>query len=172
MRIIILVVGVLLIAVGVGKYVSGVDTYNWQRTAGVITYSTVTQKGYSDSKATHKYVPVIKYTYEVDGLKYEGNRITLEDPSYSHPDPAIDVIKEYFVDRAVTVYYDPNYINRSVLKKGVPYIAIVIYAVLGVSLLFIGIFSNYLVRIIYTVPFGPFSVLHNRKKMKRKRIYK
>lgn len=172
MRIIVSIVGLLLISIGIGKYFAGIDTFSWHKTTGEITFTTVIQKGYVDSKATNKYAPIIRYRYTIDGKKYVGNRITLEDPSYTSKQSARNVLKNYLAGDSVDVFYDPRHNDRSVLIQGSPYAAIMLYIGLGLSLVLIGVFRKYLYKILYVVPFGAFSVLYNRKKKKRKRIYK
>jgi hypothetical protein len=54
------------------------------------------------------YSPIAKYSYEVNGKKFEGNRIGLAKFMYSTKESAAEVLTPYPVGKTVPVFYLPE----------------------------------------------------------------
>lgn len=93
----------------------GLKTNGWPATAGRMIASEVT-----DFPGTnHDYTVNVRYTYEVNGQKFEGDRLRYGNKSYRSWASAKDEQLLFPPGKEVQVYYDPTTPNRSVLIKGI-----------------------------------------------------
>jgi hypothetical protein len=116
---------------------------SWPTAEGVIGRSEVTES--SDSEGGTSYSPEVTYTYQANGLLQEGERIKFGENSYSSRRRAEEIIAQYPVGTRVTVHYDPEQPDHSVLEPGVTGGS---YIVLGIGLIFLFV-SAILVPIIF-----------------------
>jgi hypothetical protein len=67
------------------------------------------------------YRPAVVYEYEVNGQRYESNRIT-QSPGLNRgvPDLAAEVVRRYPQGSSVDVRYNPRHLPESVLEPRVP----------------------------------------------------
>ena len=121
----------LFVAVSIGVFgswfiPSGLLTYGWQRTSGVVTYSSIGPGG----RVTDDYDDIeIKYAYEVDGIQYSNDRIWYA--MRTNSGWIINLAETKPLGSNIDVYYDPTKPSRAVLVQGVdPYL----YGALAVSL--------------------------------------
>lgn len=85
----------------------------WPRAAGTIVHSELVREVIDD--AIH-YEPVVKYTYEVGGVGYTNDRISLFRWSTFLAGRERRKVEEYPVGKAVDVYYDPGEPSESILE--------------------------------------------------------
>jgi hypothetical protein len=93
---------------------------NWSKTTGTVTKSSVreTRSNDSDGFSESSYYPEVKYSYQVIGQVYEGNRIAFgAESGHKRKDGALSVLEKYAEGKSVTVYYDPNRPEDSVLER-------------------------------------------------------
>jgi hypothetical protein len=73
---------------------------------------------YSDESTYYR--PEIEYTFTVKGEKYSGENIGLIMQGYNTEKEAQNILDTYSIGKQVTVYYDPQDPNMSLLEPGVP----------------------------------------------------
>ncbi|NDJ76004.1 MAG: DUF3592 domain-containing protein [Chloroflexi bacterium] len=86
----------------------------WPTVSGTITHSRVRYSApYDDPDFSHAYLPVIRYSYTVDGVTYADTAFADED-LWPEAD-AVRLVEQYPLNSVVTVRYDPHAPRRSVL---------------------------------------------------------
>jgi hypothetical protein len=111
--------------------------------------------GYSTS-----YYPVVQYEYTVNGQRFLGNRITFGgDVGYGWTNMAQRQIANYVPNSNVAVFYDPNEPGNAVLERtagasGKIYwlVAILIFVILGVTMVFTSGINNFVSGITSNLP--------------------
>ena len=91
------------------------QSLNWKQTAGVVTKSYVAPYG---GNTRGYYQAVVFYDYSVDGVKYQGHQIYINDTYSNKPSELQSLVTLYPVSSIVPVYYDPTEANQAVLKPG------------------------------------------------------
>jgi len=105
-----LAIGLLCILVWLGNRTEAAATAKWPSVPGVITEMKITESRSSDGSTTK--TAVVKYAYSVDGKSYQGDRVKVElmtSPS---------VAEGYPKGKPVTVFYNPEKAEESVLEQG------------------------------------------------------
>jgi hypothetical protein len=92
-----------------------VDAEFYATTTGRVTYSGLNE--HRGSRGRTDYAPDIKFTYEVAGQAYSGDRYRYGQP-YLKRAYAAGVIAEYPEGKEVTVYYNPSDSTDSLLQPG------------------------------------------------------
>lgn len=105
---------------------------SWPTVEGVVTSSEVSHS--TDSDGGDSYSPEVTYRYQVGDVFYENNTIKFGENAYSSRRKAENIAATYPAGRDVTVYYDPDQPDRSVLEPGGSGGS---YIVLGIGLLFV-----------------------------------
>ena len=95
-------------------YVANQSLY-WKETIGVVTKSYVTPYG---GNTRGYYQVVVFYDYSVDGVKYQGHRIYINDTYSNKPSELQSLVGQYPLSSSVLVYYDPASHSQAVLKPG------------------------------------------------------
>lgn len=116
----------------------------WPKVAGVVTESRVDQRretGGGEGGREMNYSPIVRYEYEVAGVKHTGDHIGVGggQPTYASPVPARKAIADYPVGKAIEVLVDPaNPANAALTPKAtVNMVLPAILTVVGVILLFV-----------------------------------
>jgi len=104
----------------------------WPAADGVVTRSEVTRS--TDSDGGDSYSPEITYTYTVNNEQLANKTIKFGENSYSSRKKAEGIANSYPVGKNVTVYYDPQQPEKSVLEPGVSAGS---YIVIGIGIFFI-----------------------------------
>ncbi len=101
---------------------------SWPTSMGTVTESKVrhstsrssrrSHSGYRRTRTSHRYTPVVKYTYTVNELEYRGDTIAFGMGSYGNKNEASAVSRKYPSGSTVTVYYNPASPATSVLQPG------------------------------------------------------
>ncbi|MEO8612380.1 MAG: DUF3592 domain-containing protein [Chloroflexota bacterium] len=135
---------------------------SWPATTGKILAAGIEPRqshsssgGYSTS-----YYPVVQYEYTVNGQRFLGNRITFGgDVGYGWTGMAQRQIDNYIPNSNVAVFYDPNEPANAVLERtagtsGKIYwlVAIVIFVILGVTLVFTSGINSFVSGITSNLP--------------------
>ncbi|HLD65721.1 MAG TPA: DUF3592 domain-containing protein [Pseudomonas sp.] len=92
----------------------------WPSVTGTITRSHIdsTKKSQaSNSNSRREYRVRAAYDYQVAGAHFTGNRIEIRPTRYSMRQNAERELADYPVGKTVTVYYDPENPEKSVLKR-------------------------------------------------------
>ena len=95
------------------------------------------------------YEAVVTYSYSVDGVDHEGDRISIGAAGSGDPELAEAIRGRYPVGGEVPVHYDPSDPASSVLEPGV-HGSTYILAIIGVVFLFMGALVLLLRRIFGT----------------------
>ena len=123
---------------GMSDVFTALSAKNWPTVQGAVLTSNVeTSRG---SKGRRSYAPSITYRYEVDGKRYEGNRIDYGDRGSSSQGKAIAISMKYPQGRDVTVHYRKSAPEESVLEVGTS-LSNWIVLVMGLIFTVVGIFS-------------------------------
>lgn len=88
----------------------------WPTVEGRVVRSEVDHS--TDSEGGDSYLPQIDYTYTLDGMQYENDRVRFGENSYSFRRQAEAEVERYPVGRRVDVYYEPGNPENSVLEPG------------------------------------------------------
>ena len=129
----------IFLLVGVGLSIWGWNilqnaraSASWPTADGIVTRSEVTFS--TDAEGGDSYQPKVTYKYEANNLSYENDTIKFGENSYGSNRKADEIAGNYPVGKNVTVYYDPERPERSVLEPGVTGGS---YLVLGIGAFFI-----------------------------------
>lgn len=104
----------------------------WPTADGKVTKSEVSYS--TDADGGDSYSPEVTYTYTVNNTSYSNNTIKFGENAYSSRNKAEGIASSYPVGKNVTVYYDPEKPERSVLEPGVSAGS---YIVIGIGVFFI-----------------------------------
>lgn len=119
LRILPSIIGILgilsIIFWGWRMYVAN-QSMNWKETAGVVTHSYVAPYG---GNTRGYYQAVVFYDYSVNGVKYQGRRIYINDTYSNKPSELQSLAALYPISSTVPVFYDPAAPSRAVLKPGI-----------------------------------------------------
>ena len=109
------IVGFLILSQFGGQIVNYIRSMNWQQVSGEIIVSGI--ENASDTSG-ERYTGNVIYSYEFDGLTYEGDQINLFGNIYvGNRDDAEQMIAPYPVGRSVNLYINPNNPAQSVLDR-------------------------------------------------------
>ena len=111
--------------VGWKQYKESQSAKTWPSVNGVISSSRVdshTRTRSNDnslSRTETRYEVKASYAYEVKGVHYSGHRIAINSDSstYSSRSSAENTLAQYPAGKPVTVYYNPEQPDKSVLKR-------------------------------------------------------
>lgn len=87
---------------------------NWPVASGVILNAEVIRISRSGSSPSFK--PSVSYKYQVNGKEFTGKRVSNVSRTYGNSADAEAVIADYTQSRQVSVYYNPQNPQDSVLK--------------------------------------------------------
>jgi hypothetical protein len=120
------------------------ESQAWSATSGQVTQSYVreSQTRDDDGYLTTTYYPEVRYTYQVMGVEYGGDKVSFGGAVGGGRKKAEEVIAQYPIGKNITVYYDPNkhedaVIERRMGSKGFLIIGIV-FTLIGVCIACIG----------------------------------
>lgn len=116
--------GILLIAIGYATKVFFIDplveeakaSEDWPTVQGQITKSQIGKK--RDDGSTY-YFPEVSFKYAVDGKNYNGSKVRTIQTNTTSSRGVKKTIGRYPVNSPVTVHYDPELPDVSVLEPGV-----------------------------------------------------
>lgn len=112
------VVGVLLLGQFGGQALNYLRSMGWEQVPGTIVSSEV-----EDAWDTtgDRYAGRVIYTYEVDGVTYEGNQLDLRGQTYmGNREDAERLLTPYPAGASVMPYVDPADPARAVLNRSLP----------------------------------------------------
>ncbi|MEO0413887.1 MAG: DUF3592 domain-containing protein [Verrucomicrobiota bacterium] len=138
---IFVLVGGGLIALGIVRLKGAQESKSWPSTSGQITELSIKQGRKSGKKensfnSKRTYQPVVNYRYQVGDEAFTGNRVTYEPLSRSSSRVRAErVISAFTEGQTVTVFYDPDAPEKSVLQTGRTFQAYIIPVFGGVFLL-------------------------------------
>ncbi len=142
MGVLFLIVGIVVTLIGRSMLHEAGESENWPSTSGVIEASTVVQsREYDSSKKKSKtvYRANIDYTYQVDGKKFYGDKISFGGTTTDRK-AAYKLTSKYPKNAQVSVYYSPDEPENSVLEPGktwltyIPFGSGILFAFVGVCL--------------------------------------
>lgn len=109
--------GLALLATGFSEVRESYTAQNWPSTTGTITESEVeVQHNRRIGKpSTTSYITHISYAYQVDGMPYTSDRVSLGTLNRSSEDTAYGYVARFPLGASVDVYYDPVLHSRSAL---------------------------------------------------------
>lgn len=107
--------GLLFLVIGGFEFQQGLKTNDWPAAAGRLIASEVTDYPGTD----YEYTVSVRYSYEIDGREFEGDRLRFGNETHNSWALAKDEQLLYPPGKEVQVYYDPKTPNRSVLIKGI-----------------------------------------------------
>ena len=129
--------GVGVLYLGVNSIDAANDSKNWPTTSGSIIFSEFQQKPAQSGRESPTYIADIKYTYKVNGKKYNSDVVSFGQYSTSNRKHLYAELKKYPLGCQVVVYYNPEDHQHAVLEPGWGLINLIPLA-LGVTLLGLG----------------------------------
>ncbi|MDR0232143.1 MAG: DUF3592 domain-containing protein [Dysgonamonadaceae bacterium] len=109
-------IGIILIVRFIYIFILSKRTKKWEITKGEIISSKIQES--LDFGAGYR--AVIRYKYTIEEKEYLSNRIFYGDSIQKNsPKSAKTLVNKYINGEKVTVYYNPQYPNKSVLETGV-----------------------------------------------------
>lgn len=90
-----------------------------------------------------KYYPRILYSYNVDGLPYDGNRYGIMEPVSNDKKEILAILEKYPQGKQVIVWYDKKNPNDAVLNKDILFWPVIILST-GLLTLFVMIVKRFL----------------------------
>lgn len=117
MKSILKIVGLLaLVVFGARQALEMGDARKWPSTTGVISSSHITHST-DTSRHRDEYEVRVTYSYVVEGVQYQGDRLEIRPTKTSSERFAERELADYPVGKQVPVYYNPQEPERSVLKR-------------------------------------------------------
>ena len=140
MYIILIAIGLFLIVITPISIKAGKKSANWPATSGTILSSEVEEEISTDAEdgVSKYYYPRIRYEYEINGTKYQGNKYKLLEPSMSRQ-KAYEFAALFLPGNKVNVYYNPQKPQQAVLQTGAQNF-LYIFLFIGVALIVTGIY--------------------------------
>jgi Protein of unknown function (DUF3592) len=92
---------------------------NWPGVQGRIIESRVdkrTEVDYDSPADRTNFIPVVRYTYSLQGKEYTGERVAFGVKN-TNRNPAAEVVNRYPLDKLVMVYYNPEKPEEAVLER-------------------------------------------------------
>ncbi len=114
---IFILVGGITVYLGISDMLLAKASNGWPNTQGAISASEMEYHRDSDGGGT--YHARILYDYEVFGVLYSNDRIAYGDYGSSNPSHARSIVNRYSKQLPVTVYYQPEHPQESVLETGI-----------------------------------------------------
>lgn len=105
---------------------------SWPTAQGEVIKSEVTRN--TDGEGHTSYSPEVTYTYFADNQSRKSYTIKFGENSYGNKRTADEIAAKYPIGKSVTVFYDPQNPEKSVLEPGVSSGS---YIVLGIGVLFV-----------------------------------
>ena len=109
-------IGLVAVGAGVWTLIKSIRTERWPVTDGVI--QSAEMKSHSGSKGGTTYSAEVTYTYQVNGVRYKGNKVAIGQMSAS-PEYAQGILNRYPVGKKVSVHYSPTDPSEAVLETGI-----------------------------------------------------
>lgn len=114
----------------------GFASKNWPNTEGTVIESRLEQVRTTGGTTSEKIIGHFFYEYSVDGDQYSSSRLNF----FSISGDPVTAAKNHEPGQAVTVYYDPDNPDKSVLEPGLP--GVFVWLAFGFGLLlFVGFVS-------------------------------
>ncbi len=110
-----IVIGLVVLGVGVGMLVKSLRSKHWPVTDGVILSAEM--KSHSGEHGD-TYSAEVTYSYQVGGVGYVGNKISIGQMS-SSTSYAQGILNRYPVGKKVSVHYSPADSSKAVLETGI-----------------------------------------------------
>ncbi len=121
--------GIILLFAGVGVFLiytsykgrqKAGESQKWPSTAGQIVEARVTRSMHTDSDGdtSYSYAPYVRYTYQVAGQEFTGDKITFGfKQTHSQEQKANQALARFPMGGQVSVYYDPTNPAEAVLER-------------------------------------------------------
>ena len=113
---ILLIGGQIFFWGGISSSYKGVKARSWPTVEGEIRTAKMMQT--RRRKGGTSYHPALRYVYELDGRRYNGERIRFGDPGGGSMDKAMKSLVRYAPETKVTVHYHPKDPETAVLETG------------------------------------------------------
>ncbi len=114
----LMLVGLVEIAIGTYFWLRGRRSTAWPTASGRITQAQVAST--RDSEGRTLYYPDIRYSYDVDGTTYQGNRLRAGSRAHlATQDAARQTVERFTGMSDVLVYYDPANPQNAALSVGI-----------------------------------------------------
>lgn len=112
-----LVGGAALTAWGWFNLDQGRASRSWPTVSATIESSSV--RSYSTERTgqpRYRYSPRVRFSYEVDGVSYAGDRVSFRDDHYGKRASALEIARRYRPGSEVTIHYSPDDPSQAVLE--------------------------------------------------------
>jgi hypothetical protein len=103
--------------IGLTRFLDEVGTLSWPSVPGKIT-KVITEQTNPELDDDSRFRPGVYYDYEVNGTKYSGKGIFVDDRTFRKPEQAFEASAPFPFDSSHPVYYQPSNPQRTVLVPG------------------------------------------------------
>lgn len=155
---VLIIVGLILLAVGVGVTVWGIAVVrnamassSWPTVTGTVTASDVerqrSRSGTRRNRRKTSYRANVAYEYSVDETKYASDQVSFGEYASSNPNFAQQIVNRYPKGKRVEVHYDPQQPEVAVLEPGASWSSFfplgfgLIFSVVGAALCITALFA-------------------------------
>lgn len=111
-----IVIGVAVLGVGVFTAIKSLRTESWLVTEGMVQSSELKSDSSGEGRAT--YSAAVTYTYQVGGVSYTGEKVSIGQMSASSS-YAQEILRRYPVGKKILVHYAPADPAEAVLETGI-----------------------------------------------------
>ncbi len=137
LSLVFIVVGVGVAILGNGVLKNAKQSTDWPAVEGKVISSEVERnQKRSNGKSSTTYHAEVLYDYVVEGTTYSGNKVVFGQGGSSNPASARSIVNRYPRAKIVSVFYNPDTPDVSVLEPGATWQS---YIMLGLGILFAGI---------------------------------
>ena len=111
-----LAISMFLTCIGIYALLRCTRYWSWHATEGEVIESRLFERKYKDKYGCYIYDPVVRYSYDVGGRRFENDTISLHFTARP-PEKGAMLNVSYPVGKKVTVFYHPRRPTRSMLFK-------------------------------------------------------
>ncbi len=112
-----IVIGLAAVGVGISMTIKSLRSESWPVTDGIAQSSQV--KSQSGHKGGTTYSAAVTYTYNVGGVAYTGDKVSIGQMSSSSSSYALATVSRYPVGKTISVHYAPGDPADVVLEPGI-----------------------------------------------------
>jgi hypothetical protein len=111
-----IVIGLVAVGIGIWILAKSIRSEHWPVTDGIV--QSAEMKSHSGSKGGTTYSTDVTYTYQVAGMSYTGDKVSIGQMS-SSSEYARGILNRYPVGKKVSVHYAPGGPSDAVLETGI-----------------------------------------------------
>jgi hypothetical protein len=113
--------GLFLLSWGVPLLYQAGDVRGWPAISGTLAQAELLEEQvHTETGVQIRYIPVLRYNYEVDGRQFAGSRLGIAPSDIGSPEEAAAFRYRYKPESTIRVYYDPYQPDQAFLDRSLP----------------------------------------------------